>query len=313
MAGLAESRVGLAPEVGLAADAFLDEIPVDRLDPAGTITPASRRLCAGLGLLGQTAYRVLGGTRHDDEVGLAGAMLSLLTKLDDQVIDARGFHAGTSREAAAEKTRAYLAPTLASVRSGEPASDDERCHFAARLGRRLRGLGSCEHVIETIARGWEVQAIAVSTLTRHASEVTLAEVEAVTRDISGVWLLMITEIGTIGTRALTRDEADAFQLWGEAIQKADALNDLTKDIADGHWSTYPLKVLFERSSRDYERARAGADVDVLLAKNGVAEACFDPGLVQRAASAHAALGDVPHLLRWIHEHLTARWQARRGG
>ncbi|MFO0734504.1 MAG: hypothetical protein U0270_01430 [Labilithrix sp.] len=313
MAGLDESRLGLASEVGLAADAFLDEIPVDRLDPAGTITPSSRRLCAGLGLLGQATYRALGGTRRGDEVGLAGAMLSLLTKLDDQVIDARDFHAGTSREAAAEKTRAYLAPTLASIRSGAPASDDERCVFAARLGRRLRALGSCEHVIETIARGWEVQAIAVSTLTRHASEVTLAEVESVTRDISGVWLLMITEIGTIGTRALTREESDAFQLWGDAIQKADALNDLTKDIADGHWSTYPLKVLFERSSRDYERARAGADVDVLLAKNGVAEVCFDPGLVQRAASAHAGLGDVQLLLRWIHEHLTARWHARRGG
>lgn len=295
----------LSPEVATAADAFLSEIRLDRLDPEGSISPSSRRLCAGLGVLSQAAG---GGPDH----GLAGAMLSLLTKLDDQVIDARGFHSGLTRKEARDRTRRYLAPTLDSIRAGSPANDEERCIFAARLGRLLRSLGECTHVIETIARGWEVQAVAVSTLTRHASEVTLDEVAAVTRDISGVWLMMIAEIGTIGGRRFTSEEKDAFLLWGEAIQKADALNDLSKDIADGHWATYPLRLLFERSPDAYAEARAGGDVDALLAAHGVDEACGDASGLRRASEAHASLGDVPFLLRWIHEHLAARWRARLG-
>jgi hypothetical protein len=294
----------LSPSIAAAADAFLSEIRLDRLDPGGSISPSSRQLCAGLGVLSQAA--VGGGA----DVGMAGAMLSLLTKLDDQVIDARAFHEGLTREAAREKTRRYLAPTLASIRSGAPADDEERCVFAARLGRKLRSLGDCSQLIDTIARGWEVQATAVSTLTRHASEVTLEEVEAVTRDISGVWLLMIAEIGTIGARRFTEGERAAFLLWGDAIQKADALNDLPKDIADGHWSTYPLRLLYERAPEAYEAARGGADVDALLERHGIAAACFDASIVERAAAAHVALGELPLLLRWIHEHLTARWRAR---
>jgi hypothetical protein len=299
----------LSPEVAAAADKLLAKIPVDQLDPTGSITPSSRRLCAGLGVLSQAAYRALGGGEREAEIGLAGAMLSLLTKLDDQVIDALEFHSGLTRDAAREKTRAYLAPTLASIRSGQAANHEERCVFAARLGRALRALGPCSHVVETIARGWQVQELAVSTLTRHASEVTLDEVAKVTRDISGVWLLMITEIGTIGTCPLAAPEA--FTLWGDAIQKADALNDLKKDIADGHWSTFPLRLLFERSPEDYEAARAGADVDRLLEKHGIARECSDPTRITQAWAMQTELGDVPVLLSWIHDHLLARWHAQR--
>lgn len=302
-AGANQAARALAPSVALAADAFLQEIRLDRLDPEGSISPSSRRLCAGLGVLARAAG---GDARH----GLAGAMLSLLTKLDDQVIDGLPFHAGLSRPEAHGKTRRYLAPTLASIRSGAPANDEERCMFAARLGRLLRSLGDCTHVLDTIARGWEVQAVAVSTLTRHASEVTLDEVAAVTRAISGVWLLMIAEVGTIGARPFSSEERDAFLLWGDAIQKADALNDLTKDIADGHWATFPLRLLYERSPAAYHAARAGGDVDALLDAHHVPAACFDPSTVRRAEAAHASLGDVPVLLRWIHDHLMARYRAR---
>lgn len=300
----------LATPVAEAADAFLAEIAIDRLDPDGSITPASRRLCAGLGILSQATHRALGGKAEEDAVGLAGAMLSLLTKLDDQVIDGRSFHEGLTREAARARTRAYLAPTLASIRTGTPALDDERCRFAARLGGRLARLGPCEHLLASIARGWEVQERAVATLTRHAREVTLAEVETVTREISGVWLLMIAEIGTLGARPFTSGERDAFLLWGDAIQKADALNDLTKDVADGHWSTFPLRLLYERAPDAYEAARRGERPHPLLARYGVSEAC-QPGIgLADARLAHASLGEVPALLDWIHAHLLARWTAQ---
>jgi hypothetical protein len=70
-------------------------------------------------------------------------MLSLLTKIDDQVIDALEFHGGPPAcgrdlQALERKTRAYLAPTLASIRSGRPDTAQPRCVLAAALGRRLR-------------------------------------------------------------------------------------------------------------------------------------------------------------------------------
>ena len=59
-------------------------------DAQGTVSLASRLLCAGcagLAALGLEAYRALGGRDMPADVGTAGAMLALLTKVDDQVID----------------------------------------------------------------------------------------------------------------------------------------------------------------------------------------------------------------------------------
>src|SRR5262249_23130679 len=48
-----------------------------------------------------------------------------------------------------------------------------------------------ERLLATIAFGWEVQVEAVATLTSHPAHVTREQVDAVTRDISGAWLLMV--------------------------------------------------------------------------------------------------------------------------
>src|SRR5690242_19874411 len=97
-----------AEAVIAAGDRWLAAIgpALDAADPDGRVSAQSRLLCAGLGVLGVAAYRALGGARRADDVGRAGAMLSLLTKIDDQIIDARPFHA--DRRGLVERTRAFL-------------------------------------------------------------------------------------------------------------------------------------------------------------------------------------------------------------
>ena len=81
-------------------------------DPHGAVSPPSRLLCASLSALGLEAYRALGGQRHVTAVGTAAAMLALLTKIDDQVIDSAAFHGGMNSEpeTVAARVRAHLAP-----------------------------------------------------------------------------------------------------------------------------------------------------------------------------------------------------------
>ena len=102
-------------------------------DPHGSVSPPSRLLCAALSALGLEAYRALGGQRHVTAVGTAAAMLALLTKIDDQVIDSAAFHGGMNSEpeTVATRVRAHLAPTLASVRAGAPATPEPRCLLGA--------------------------------------------------------------------------------------------------------------------------------------------------------------------------------------
>jgi hypothetical protein len=316
----------LLPHLENAAASFLGAFAWDDVDPEGTVSAPSRRLCAGLGVLAQATHAALGGANGPtrQEVGIAGAMLSLLTKVDDQVIDARAFHCGLSRREARAKTQRFLAPTLASMRDAKAASDEPRCRFAADLGARLAALGPrtrVEGLLEIVASGWEVQADAVATLTRAPDDVTLAEVERVTRAISGVWLLMIAAIGAVPAepRPLTREEIDAFVLWGDAIQKADALTDLAKDIRDGHTSTFPVCLLHERAPEACALALAAGDttaLDALIQAHAVDQACLDAPAVnarlERARLAHAGLGEVPALLDWVRSHLSARYWARRG-
>ncbi|APR86621.1 Hypothetical protein A7982_11970 [Minicystis rosea] len=245
-------------------------------------------------------------------------MLSLLTKIDDQIIDARPFHA--DRVGLVARTRAFLAPTLASIREARAANAEPRCALGAALGRSLRALaadeGRLDRVLATIAAGWEVQVEAVRVLTSAPDEVSRAEVAQVTRSISGVWLLMIARIGELpadARRPFTADEERSFYDWGWAIQRVDALADLAKDLGDGHLATWPGMLLWERAPAAYldaaTRGDAGA-LHALLRAHGVERACMpDANEAAQLAASLPELGDVRALLAFIHEYLHGRWLA----
>jgi hypothetical protein len=249
-------------------------------------------------------------------------MLSLLTKVDDQIIDAPEHHGGASTDRAeiVARTRAFLAPTLASIRDARPATAEPRCALAADVGRALRSLAADEarldRVLATIGLGWEVQVEAVRVLTSHPASITRAEVAAVTRSISGVWLLMIARLGELpagARRAFTPAEEDGFFAWGWAIQRADALADLAKDLADGHLSSWPGLLLWERAPDAYLGAAARSDAAALyalLCEHGVDHACLPDGAEAEAlVAALPELGDVGSMLAWIHDHLARRYLA----
>jgi hypothetical protein len=290
-------------------------------DPEGLVSPRSRLLCAALGLLAEETYRALGGRRRAGEVGRAAAMLSLLTKVDDQVIDALPFHGGSlgDRGGLRARTRAYLAPTLDSVRAARPATGEPRCAFAAALGQAIRALGADaarrERLLSTLAAGWEIQVEAVAVLTAHPDAVTREEVARVTRSISGAWLLMIAMVGTLpddAARALSPAEEDQFFAWGWAIQRTDALADLGKDLADGHLSSWPGLLLWERAGEAYlDAARRGdaARVYALVRAHGV-DGDVLPGRPEIAALGCllGGLGEVPALLAWILRYLSGRYR-----
>jgi hypothetical protein len=296
------------------------EPAVSAADPEGRVSAQSRLLCAGLGVLSTAAYRALGGRGRADDVGRAGAMLSLLTKIDDQVIDAPVFHQGGDRRALPARTRAYLAPTLRSIREGRPADAHPRCALAADLGRLLRHLAAdqarLDRMLATIAEGWEVQVEAVRVLTSGPAAVTRVEVAAVTRAISGVWLLMIARLGELpgdARRAFTPAEEADFFAFGWAIQRADALADLAKDLADGHLATWPGLLLWERDPDAYLRVAAQGDaaaLHALLVAHGVDRACLlDAAEASALASALPDLGEVRALLAFVHDYLSRRYLA----
>jgi hypothetical protein len=304
---------------------------LDAADPHASVSARSRMLCAGLACLARSCYLALGGRTRIDEVGEAAAMLSLLTKIDDQVIDALEFHGGPldprrDRAALERRTRAYLAPTLASIRRASPANAEPRCRLAAALGQRLRALASSparlEHLLDTIAFGWEVQVRAVRVLSSDPTGVARAEVEAVTADISGAWLLMITMIGELpedAGRALTAHECAAFYEWGLHIQTADALADLHKDTADGLVASLPGFVLAQTKPHLWRAAFEHGELGPLY--RGLAEADLDLELLPRAveldelgsrlAGLAVRSGSSSHCvgvwLRWIHAFLSWRW------
>jgi hypothetical protein len=295
---------------------------VGAADPDARVEPQSRLLCAALGLLAEAAYRALGGRARAHAVGRAAAMLALLTKIDDQVIDGLPFHggAGTDRAALRRRTRAFLAPTLASVRASRPTTAEPRCTFAAALGVALCELGGDparrDHLLATLAAGWEIQVCAVAVLTAHPAAVSRAEVAAVTRAISGAWLLMIAMVGTLppdASRAFSAAEEGEFFAWGSAIQRADALADLAKDLADGHLASFPGLLLWERAPAAYlDAAHRGdaAELYALVRAHGVDRACL-PDAAEAAALERTlgGLGEVPALLQWIHAYLVGRYQA----
>lgn len=292
---------------------------LDEADPAGLVAPRNRALCAGLGLLATSVHDALGGQAPRRDVLEAAALLSLLTKVDDQIIDALAFHGGPAadRREALARTRAYLAPTLRSQIEARPAADEGRCRLAAEAGRRYlaasrRSPLRRREVLALVARGWRVQERAVAVLGAHPAATTLAEVERVTADISGVWLMMMAAVGTLAApRGLSAAERRAILGWGAWIQRADALADLAKDTADGLWSSLPGRLLFDLEPAGYldacERRDTGAFFQ-LLRHHRVDEACLPPPRqLDLLGDALGSLGELPSLLRWIHGFLVWRY------
>lgn len=293
-------------------------------DAQGTVSPPSRLLCAGLAALALEAYRALGGQGHVEDVGTAAAMLSLLTKVDDQVIDSAGFRGGVGSEpdTIAVRVRLHLAPTLASIRARAPATAEARCLLAAELGERLEALCGdprrLEHLHSVLSRGWEIQAQGVSTLCSHPGMVSPARVARVTRDISGAWLLMITLVGTLprdATRSLRVAEEESFFEWGQYIQQADALADLDKDTREGLVCSVPGQLAYRYDSEAFLAATACGDgraLYALYARSGADLACL-PEVAdrRRLLSPLASLGDVGPLLEWIHGFLLWRYLEHR--
>lgn len=280
---------------------------LDAADPDGSVTGRSRLLCAALAQLAVACYRSLGGRGPVRPIADAAGLLSLLTKVDDQVIDAPSMHrGGDDPDAVERRVRAYLAPTLRSIVEAAPAEPSGRCALAAELGRALRALAADEarlaELLDVIAAGWAIQVQAVRVLSGDPAHTAREDVEVVTAQISGLWLEMITMVGALGAdvRGLTLDERLAFEGWGAWIQRADALSDFGKDRADGLRSSLPSHAL----------CSLGVDSDPwgALVRHRVDEALMPPaGALDALVARHAALGEVPALLRWIHGFLTWRY------
>ncbi len=293
-------------------------------DERGLVAPRSRVLCAALGALATEAARALGASARDAEAaGLAGAALSLLSKLDDEVIDSLAFHGGpaSARDDVEARTRAFLAPTLDAVRAGARAetrsassgTDAARRRFALDVGARLRALAGdaarLEHVLDAIALGWDVQAKAARVLTAAPASVGREEVLAATRSISGAWLGMITLVGELppsAARAITRDEVDAIWDWGSFIQRADALCDLEKDQRAGLGSTFVGREA--RRAASSAPAPSTAELYRAVATHDLDLACV-PSEAERAGlrARLAPLGGVEPLLGWIFAMLFRRY------
>ncbi len=295
---------------------------VDDADPEGRVAGRSRLLCAGLAELALATYRALGGTRREREVAEAAALLSLLTKIDDQVIDGPEFHGGmgSDRGELRARTTRYLAPTLRSIQEAVPATDEARCALAGELGRRIRGLGAGqarqERLLAEIARGWGIQVDAVATFTAHPGEVDGDEVARVTRDISGSWLTMIALVGSLPDdtdRSVSADEVGAILDYGSPIQRADALADLQRDVADGLIATVPGVLNWRARERDYLSACAGADIGALYGMTVDSDgdlACLPgEGALDVLDRRLVGLGELASLLRWIHGFLLGRYLA----
>lgn len=290
-------------------------------DPDGLIAPRSALLCCALSELALCVYRALGGEAHAQEVAQTASLLSLLTKLDDQIIDSLSFHggAGVDREILARKTSDFLAPTLTSIVEAQPAEPAPRCLLAAALGQQLRVL-TANHperladIIAQVAQGWAIQVEAVVCLSADPSQLSEARIDRATTQISGAWLMMIAAIGTLprdAHRLFTVSERQAFWGWGRWIQRADALADYSKDMADGHISSWPNFLMAKRSDHAWRDAVARSDADALfalLAETQADRACLPPGgELESLERELAELGELASLLRWIQAFLWGRY------
>ncbi|NUO50429.1 MAG: hypothetical protein HOV80_16360, partial [Polyangiaceae bacterium] len=134
---------------------------IDEADPEGLVLPRSRMLCAGLARLATEVAGALCAGEAKREVADVAASISLLTKIDDEVIDSFAFHGGASGDPGeiARKTAAFLAPTLASMRAGKAVTSEPRCRLAATIGRRITALSAdaerANALFDLLAQGWD--------------------------------------------------------------------------------------------------------------------------------------------------------------
>lgn len=298
----------------------LDEIEplVSASDRDRPVSARSRLLCAGLCELALTCHEALGG-REPERVARAAALLSLLTKVDDEVIDHFTFHGGheADRPALRSKTRAYLAPTLEAIT--QPTSGGlGRIALASETGRALRAIGGpterLSWLLALAARGWEIQEEAVVTLSDLPSRGSDRATSAVTGQISGAWLMMIAAVGTLpasAARGLSPDEVAAFWEWGGIIQRADGLADLSRELDDGLINTVPGRLLYRQLGEEYLRAIERRDHALLyrtLAREQLDLRCLPLESTVRALSERLGrLGELGELLRWIHGMLLSRY------
>lgn len=274
---------------------------VERADPLGRVLPRSRLLCAGLGLLAEDVHAALAPDRATSagrSIGELAALLSILTKIDDEVIDARAFHAAVPRANLREATRRWLAVTRDALHRGETGSAEPRAALAAHLGRRIRALAvddaRREELLARIREGWETQVDAVSVLTDDPRRADRAEVLRVTRRISGDWVVIIAAVGALGAeaRGLSAREIEALRDVGAYLQRADALADLDKDRREGLTSTWAA----------CELATRGRAIQPLLPF----EASWPVSERTRLRRELAALGPLALRLEWIHAMLLGR-------
>jgi hypothetical protein len=330
--------MSLASDLAVTGNRWLQSLEpeISRADPECLISPRSRILCAGLGTLSSSAALALGASPETaEEAGLAGAALSLLTKLDDEVIDSFAFHGGprTARCEVSERTRSFLAPTLDALlrgANGSPlgapkAEALHRSRYAHFVGSRLARLASSrarlDHVLASIELGWDVQVRAACVLTAAPRSVDSTEVLTATRSISGAWLGMITLVGELArgsVRAITENEVAAIWEWGSFIQRADSLCDLEKDQKDGLVSTFVAHEAYRIERLAGARTRDSARLDptspelhslyALVAREGIDLTCI-PTEKDRRTLAHAlsSLGHVEPLLSWIFGMLFQRY------
>ena len=290
---------------------------VEPADPGHRLRPDSRELCCGLGLLSASCCAALGGTEEQVSAAeRAGALLALLTKIDDEVIDGYSFHGGRgeSRTVLRCRTRSYLQPTLDSIRNAQPVDHQARCELAAEAGRAFRDLAvntdRLTQLLSVISIGWDVQVDAVAVLSATPSSVRESELADVTARISGSWLLMITMVGALPVRqGLTPEEKEAFFTWGAWIQRADALADLEREIRDGFISTIPGWMAARTGESRYLKAVAEEDFPWIYRKvSQFHTVCLPPaGLLLDAGVRLARLGRVPEILDWIHRFLLGRY------
>lgn len=296
-------------------------------DPGGRVLTRNLHLCAALGGLSLACHDALSArpAAHRAAVGRAGALLSLLTKVDDQVIDDLSFHGGvqTPRAVVRARTRAFLRPTLASLRAARPTEGAARCVLAAQLGESLRALSAdparLDRLLRVIARGWQIQVEAVALLSAHPATTSDAAVDWITRQISGAWLLMIAMVGALPetvSAPLSPSEERAFYGWGGWIQRADALADLGKDAADGLINSVPGRHMWRAAPKQAAAAWESGDAAALYAlavSTGADAACLPPpGALPALSASLARLGEVPGLLGWIQGFLTWRYLAAPG-